>query len=103
MTTESFIGRLARLRGAGHRREAFFRRVASERSRRCGQSQPHSCAAGLYSRRICFHRGRVVPASLKIPLSANFVGRLWVGALSFIATPPYVRWLGVEGYGLVGF
>ena len=44
-----------------------------------------------------------MPASLKISLGVNFAGRFWAGMVSFIATPLFLKWLGVEAYGLVGF
>jgi O-antigen/teichoic acid export membrane protein len=34
---------------------------------------------------------------------ANFAGRLWTTALSILLVPLYVRFLGLETYGLVGF
>ncbi|HZQ48292.1 MAG TPA: oligosaccharide flippase family protein [Verrucomicrobiae bacterium] len=42
-------------------------------------------------------------ASLKIPLAINFAGRFLSGLASFLATPLYLRWMGAEAYGLVGF
>ena len=41
--------------------------------------------------------------SLKASLGVNFAGRFWAGIVGFIATPLYLKWLGVEAYGLVGF
>jgi len=34
---------------------------------------------------------------------ANLGGTVWVALLSLAVTPLYVRWMGVEAYGLVGF
>jgi O-antigen/teichoic acid export membrane protein len=34
---------------------------------------------------------------------ANFAGRLWTTALSILLVPVYIRFLGLEAYGLVGF
>jgi O-antigen/teichoic acid export membrane protein len=34
---------------------------------------------------------------------ANFVGRVWPGLLGLALVPVYLRYLGVEAYGLVGF
>jgi O-antigen/teichoic acid export membrane protein len=33
---------------------------------------------------------------------ANFVGRIWIALMSFCFVPLYVRYLGIESYGLVG-
>jgi O-antigen/teichoic acid export membrane protein len=34
---------------------------------------------------------------------ANLVGRFWIAALGFICIPIYLRYLGAEAYGMVGF
>ena len=34
---------------------------------------------------------------------ANLVGRFWIAALGFICIPIYLRYLGAEAYGVVGF
>jgi O-antigen/teichoic acid export membrane protein len=39
----------------------------------------------------------------KANLAANFVGRGWTALLSVALIPLYLRYLGLEGYGLVGF
>jgi O-antigen/teichoic acid export membrane protein len=44
-----------------------------------------------------------VPTAFRGPLSVNFVGRFCAGLVSLIATPLYVHWLGLAGYGIVGF
>lgn len=36
-------------------------------------------------------------------VSANIAGNVWTTALSVLLTPLYVRFLGVESYGLIGF
>lgn len=36
-------------------------------------------------------------------LIANFAGSIWVGLVSFIFIPLYLKYLGAEGYGLIGF
>lgn len=41
--------------------------------------------------------------SLKKSLGLNFAGRVWSGAVAFIAIPLYLHWLGRESFGLVGF
>jgi O-antigen/teichoic acid export membrane protein len=41
--------------------------------------------------------------SLKLALGLNLTGRFWAGAVSFLATPLYLHWLGRENFGLVGF
>jgi O-antigen/teichoic acid export membrane protein len=33
---------------------------------------------------------------------ANYVGQVWVGAMGFAFIPMYIRYLGVEAYGLIG-
>ena len=44
-----------------------------------------------------------MPASLKLSLGVNLVGRAWAGAVAFLATPVYLHWLGRENFGLVAF
>jgi O-antigen/teichoic acid export membrane protein len=39
----------------------------------------------------------------KVNLLANFVGRGWTSLLSVVLVPIYLRLLGLEGYGLIGF
>jgi O-antigen/teichoic acid export membrane protein len=41
--------------------------------------------------------------SLRQNILSNFVGQGWAFAIGMIAVPFYIRFLGVEGYGLVGF
>lgn len=36
-------------------------------------------------------------------IGANFVARAWTGVLNFACVPIYVRYLGIEAYGLIGF
>src|SRR4051812_43051066 len=40
---------------------------------------------------------------LKTNISANLLSNVWSTGLSLIVTPIYVRLLGVESYGLIGF
>jgi O-antigen/teichoic acid export membrane protein len=40
---------------------------------------------------------------VKINIAANMAGRIWTLALSLLVTPVYLRLLGIEAYGLVGF
>ncbi len=42
-------------------------------------------------------------SSFKLDLSANLAGMGWYALVQFICIPFYVKFLGVEGYGLVGF
>ncbi len=42
-------------------------------------------------------------ASFKLDLSANFAGSTWSALLQFLCIPLYIKFLGVEGYGLIGF
>ena len=41
--------------------------------------------------------------SLRSNIRANFIGRLWTAVMYFAFVPVYIRFLGVEGYGLIGF
>jgi O-antigen/teichoic acid export membrane protein len=41
--------------------------------------------------------------SLKASLVANFAGKAWAAGLGLLFIPVYVRYLGIEAYGLVGF
>ena len=40
---------------------------------------------------------------LKNNILANFFGRIWPSLLGIVLVPIYLQYLGVEGYGLVGF
>lgn len=40
---------------------------------------------------------------IKRNVAANFLGKVWSGALSFLFVPIYIRILGIEAYGLIGF
>ena len=42
-------------------------------------------------------------ASLKKDIFANYIGRAWTAILGFSLIPLYIKFLGVESYGLVGF
>lgn len=42
-------------------------------------------------------------ASLKKNIIANYVGRAWPALLSILLVPVYIKFLGIEAYGLVGF
>lgn len=46
-------------------------------------------------------RPRTAP-SVAINVVANMVGRGWTGIISLIFVPLYIRFLGIEGYGLIG-
>ena len=39
--------------------------------------------------------------SLKTNVTANFLGQGWRGLLGFAFVPVYIRYLGVEAYGLI--
>jgi O-antigen/teichoic acid export membrane protein len=43
------------------------------------------------------------PNRLRFNIAANFLGRGWTTALSLILVPVYIKFLGMEAYGLVGF
>lgn len=42
-------------------------------------------------------------ASLKRNVIANYVGRSWTAVLGIILVPVYIKFIGIEAYGLVGF
>lgn len=42
-------------------------------------------------------------ASLKRNIAANLIGRLWSAALALLLVPFYIRFIGIEAYGLIGF
>jgi O-antigen/teichoic acid export membrane protein len=42
-------------------------------------------------------------SGLRLNVAANFAGRFWTAAIGFVFIPIYLRFLGVEAYGLVGF
>jgi O-antigen/teichoic acid export membrane protein len=42
-------------------------------------------------------------ATVRLNVVANFVGRIWTTALGFLFIPVYLKCLGIEAYGLVGF
>jgi O-antigen/teichoic acid export membrane protein len=39
----------------------------------------------------------------KLNVAANLVGKAWSGVVGFIFVPVYIRLLGIEAYGLIGF
>jgi O-antigen/teichoic acid export membrane protein len=41
--------------------------------------------------------------SIKHNVAANFLGKSWTGILNFLVTPVYVKFLGIEAYGMIGF
>lgn len=41
--------------------------------------------------------------SFKLDLSANLAGMGWYALVQFVCIPFYIKFLGVEGYGLIGF
>ncbi|MGF7078356.1 lipopolysaccharide biosynthesis protein [Mucilaginibacter sp. UYCu711] len=40
---------------------------------------------------------------LSINIAANFLGRAWVAGIGIVMVPLYIKFLGIESYGLVGF
>jgi O-antigen/teichoic acid export membrane protein len=42
-------------------------------------------------------------SSFKLDLSANFAGSGWTAVMQIVCIPLYIKFLGVEGYGLIGF
>jgi O-antigen/teichoic acid export membrane protein len=42
-------------------------------------------------------------ASLSKNIAANYIGRTWTALLGIVLIPVYIRFLGMEAYGLVGF
>ena len=34
---------------------------------------------------------------------ANYLGKIWSGGLNILLIPIYIKFLGIEAYGLVGF
>ena len=41
--------------------------------------------------------------SIKINVAANFAGQTWRAGLQIVCVPIYIRYLGIEAYGLIGF
>ena len=42
-------------------------------------------------------------ASIKKNIVANLVGKIWGAAIAILLIPQYIKYLGIESYGLVGF
>lgn len=42
-------------------------------------------------------------SSIRKNLAANFLGKFWTAAVSLVFIPIYIRFIGIESYGLVGF
>ena len=42
-------------------------------------------------------------ASVKVNIIANIIGRFWAAAITILLIPQYIKYLGIESYGLVGF
>lgn len=47
--------------------------------------------------------GTLAVASLKVNTIANFVGQIWLTIINFALVPLYIKFLGIESYGLIGF
>jgi O-antigen/teichoic acid export membrane protein len=41
--------------------------------------------------------------SLKLNIIANFIGRGWIAIMGLAFVPLYIKFMGIEAYGLVGF
>lgn len=41
--------------------------------------------------------------SVRVNLLANYAGQFWVAAAAFLFVPLYIKYLGVEAYGVIGF
>lgn len=41
-------------------------------------------------------------SALKRNLIANIGGRVWAGLIGLVFIPVYIRYLGIEAYGLIG-
>jgi O-antigen/teichoic acid export membrane protein len=48
-------------------------------------------------------RGEHAVSILRNNLIANYAGSIWIGLMAFAFIPVYVRLMGIEAYGLVGF
>jgi O-antigen/teichoic acid export membrane protein len=46
---------------------------------------------------------RKTPSGLKLELVANFVGTGWAGLMQLACIPAYIKFMGIESYGLIGF
>jgi O-antigen/teichoic acid export membrane protein len=42
-------------------------------------------------------------STVKTNVIANYVGKIWTGGLNILLIPVYIKFLGIEAYGLVGF
>src|SRR5450631_2625541 len=42
-------------------------------------------------------------SSIKINIAANLVGKIWSALIAILLIPLYIKYLGIESYGLVGF
>lgn len=42
-------------------------------------------------------------SSIKINIAANLIGKTWAALIAIILIPQYIKFLGIESYGLVGF
>ena len=42
-------------------------------------------------------------SSLKTDIIANYVGKFWTAILNILLIPVYIKFLGIESYGLIGF
>jgi len=41
--------------------------------------------------------------SIKVNILANLVGKVWVAAINILLVPQYIKYLGIESYGMIGF
>jgi len=42
-------------------------------------------------------------SGFKVELLANFAGTAWSGAMQLLCIPFYIKFMGIEAYGLIGF
>ncbi len=42
-------------------------------------------------------------SSIKINIAANLAGKIWSAVIAILLIPQYIKYLGIESYGLVGF
>ncbi len=40
---------------------------------------------------------------IKVNLLANYIGQIWVSLMGLVFVPVYIKYLGIESYGLIGF
>src|SRR5947207_10665126 len=43
------------------------------------------------------------PSGLKLELASSFAATVWAASMQFACIPAYVKFMGIESYGLIGF